>query len=156
GNGKIFLWEAGTGNEIRKLPTGPYGAFSPAFSPDGKILAAGGMDNRVRLWNVASGKELNSQHGGHQAAIGQVAFSPDGKTLATAAADQTIRLWNAATGKELRQLARKQEPGKAPPVPLGGEVGAAVAIAFTPDGKTLVGGCADGHICFWDVATGKQ
>jgi WD40 repeat protein len=63
-----------------------------AFSRDGKFVAAGGPDGKVRLWEVPSG-ELKEVLEGHKAEIYSVAFSPDGKTLASTGQDQTVRLW---------------------------------------------------------------
>jgi WD40 repeat protein len=63
-----------------------------AFSPDGKLLAAGSSDQSARLWNLATGEELTLLVG-HRGAVTAVAFSADSKTLATASADQTVLLW---------------------------------------------------------------
>jgi len=61
-----------------------------AFSPDGKTLASAGSDAKVKLWDVASGKELTTLLG-HTERINGVAFSADGKRLATAGAnDQAL------------------------------------------------------------------
>src|SRR5438874_13701151 len=56
--------------------------FSVAFSPDGKILAAGSWDGAVRLWEVSTGKELH-RFGEQQAPVRSVALSPDGKMVAS-------------------------------------------------------------------------
>jgi len=65
-----------------------------AFSPDGRTLASGSSDNRVLLWDVASGQELRSLTG-HSKFITSVAFSPDGRTLTTGSYDKTVRLWTS-------------------------------------------------------------
>src|SRR4029077_16660276 len=52
-----------------------------AFSPDGKLLAAGNRYHTVRVWDVATKKEIKTLTG-HMSDVWSIAFSPDGKTLA--------------------------------------------------------------------------
>ena len=58
---------------------------SVAFSPDGSILASGSWDNTIKLWEVASGRELRTLTG-HTSWVMSVAFSPDGSILASSGA----------------------------------------------------------------------
>ena len=114
---------------------------SVAFSPDGKTLASASWDKTIKLWDVASGKEVRSLRG-HEHNVRSVAFSPDGKTLASGSADKTIKLWDAASGKEVRSLR--------------GHESYVYSVAFSPDGKTLASGSDDKTIKLWDVASGKE
>ncbi|HEV8587834.1 MAG TPA: caspase family protein [Pyrinomonadaceae bacterium] len=114
---------------------------SVAFSPDGKILASGGYDSTVKLWDATADRELRTLSG-HTGPVDSVAFGPDGKILASGSGDTTIKLWDAAKGKELRTLS--------------GHTNAVLSVAFSPDGKILASGGADNTIKLWDVATGRE
>jgi WD40 repeat protein len=148
----IRLWEAATGNEIRSLmaeipaaPAKTRPTVSPVwgmtFSADGKILAACGADKMVRLWEVATGKELRCLSG-HQDMAWTAAFSPDGKVLATGSQDKTVRLWDVASGREIRCLWGHREW--------------IIHVSFSPDGTTLASACAAGTVRLWEAATGKE
>jgi RNA polymerase sigma factor (sigma-70 family) len=112
-----------------------------ASAPNGKVLLSGGDEDRtVRLWDVASGKELVQMRTEKQ--LTGIALSPDGTTVATGEVDGTVRLWRAATGKPLATLQ--------------GHTALVVGLAFAPDGKTLASIGNDQRACLWDVATGKR
>lgn len=115
---------------------------SVAFSPDGKTLASGSDDKTIKLWNLASGQEIQTLEG-HSDWIWTVALSPDGKTLASGSADKTIKLWNIQTRKLIRTLQ--------------GHTDGVSSVAFSPDGKILVSGGAskDKTIKLWNLETGK-
>jgi hypothetical protein len=115
--------------------------FSLAFSPDGKILAAGAWDGSIRLWDVATRRELR-QCVGHSGWVRSVVFFPDGKTLASGGKDKVIRLWDTATGKELRQFKGHQNWVQ--------------HLVLSSDGKILGSQSNDQTLRLWDVATGRE
>src|SRR5438132_7524121 len=73
------------------------------FGPKGKWLASGGADNQIKLWDVASGRELRSLNG-HTGWIKSLAVSTDGLWLASGSNDRTIKVWNVTTGVEVRNF----------------------------------------------------
>ena len=115
---------------------------SVAYSKDGKILASGGEDTTIKLWDVETGQELRTLKG-HTAPIRSVTFSPDGKTIASGSrgSDANFKLWNIETGKEIRTLE--------------GHTRDVDSIAFTPNGKIIASGSWDGTIKLWNSVTGE-
>ncbi|MDE0014606.1 MAG: WD40 repeat domain-containing protein [Candidatus Poribacteria bacterium] len=113
-----------------------------AFSSDSKMLAAGGEDSSVRVWELT-----DSRKGRHRFTVKEhnywlrtLAFSPDGKMLASGDEDRTLCLWRVADGTLLfTSTAHKAW---------------VAAVAFSPDGKILASG--GNEIFFWDTATGTQ
>ena len=125
--------------------TGPNtGVHAVAFSPNGKLLAAGCGDGTVRLWNLATGRPVATLHATTSSKYGvaAVAFSPNGKLLATGEGDGTVRAWNPAT----------RHPAGAPIQTGSGPADALSVVAFSPNGKQLAGGSYDGTVRLWQVS----
>jgi WD40 repeat protein len=74
--------------------------LSLAFSPDGKLIAGGGRDGKIRVWDAKSGAPIGSSIGEHALdgnrhdlnGVFSVKFSPNGRTIASGGGDGTIRL----------------------------------------------------------------
>jgi dipeptidyl aminopeptidase/acylaminoacyl peptidase len=117
---------------------------SVAFSPDGKMLAAGSADDKAWLWNTAGpshpaclGHALTV---GPADSFGSVAFSPDGDILTTG--NSLVWLWNVA------KPGRPAREGQ----PLTGPSGGIGSVKFSPDGKILAVGSGDGKVWLWNLA----
>jgi WD40 repeat protein len=146
--GSVMLWNM-NGKKLRTF-LGPRGgwSYSVALSPDGKRLASA-YSRTVKIWDVASGKELPDLDGlGHR-----VAFSPDGKRLAAGRSKEDtaeVVLLDAISGQEL--------------LALRGLTGYVTSLAFSPDGKRLVAttssallwGVVLSGIKVWDTTTARE
>jgi RNA polymerase sigma factor (sigma-70 family) len=120
------------------------------FSPDGRLLATGGRDTPIHLWDVLGGKKLRTL-GETGDLVGCLAFSPDGKSLAYGrsrigndADTKTLRLMDVVSGAEIRSF---DSDGYVP------------TVCFSPDGKTLAAwhDTPDKHLIrLWDAATGRE
>jgi WD40 repeat protein/serine/threonine protein kinase len=144
----VILWDAQTGEEIRRFGTneGSHAdrVNSVAFSPDGTRVASSSADGAIILWAVETGEEIR-RFTGHAGEVPKIAFSPDGESLASSGYDDTLRLWDVATGEEIRRF---------------GEDGIAHSnnlndVAFSPDGRYLASTSWDTTVAIWDAASGE-
>jgi serine/threonine protein kinase/WD40 repeat protein len=122
------------GEPWRVMPSGR--AYSGEFYDDDRILIVCGEDNAVRLWDVATRREVAvlAEHGRPVEAI---ALSPDGRELATASSDELAMVWDLSTRKRRGTLK--------------GHKGRLTTIAYSPDGKLLASGAIDGLVCLWNA-----
>ena len=126
-DGRVRVWDQGTGGPARVLTGSPDWATGVATSPDGQLLAAGGRDGTVHVWpwspadsaaDPGPPRVIAAHHDWTQA----VAFSPDSTRLASGGRDRTLRLWDPRTGA----AAGSVDPR-----------GAVSGVAFSPDGRWL-------------------
>jgi mono/diheme cytochrome c family protein len=85
-------------NLVREFERQPGPVQAVAFSPDGALLAAGGVGGEVRVYKTADGARAATLKG-HEGAVFALAFSPDGKRLITGGFDGLIRVFDPASGK---------------------------------------------------------
>jgi WD40 repeat protein len=102
-DGTARIWDARSGEELRKLFGHTGWVFGVAFDPNGSTLATASEDGTARLWNVASGHELLALPA-HADWVFNVSFCPDGTCFATASADGTARVWDIDSREELLTL----------------------------------------------------
>ena len=112
--------------------------FSVAIGPKGTVLATGGAQGSIAIWDfphMATCQILP----GHSHWINQLAFSPNGQLLASASFDGAVKIWQIAAGQCIATFREHTAP--------------VASVAFSPDGKTLVSAGHDGKVILWDVQT---
>jgi WD40 repeat protein/class 3 adenylate cyclase len=147
-NGTVVVWDTATGRELQTLhgPKDlPFRSFgwspTPAFSPDGTLLAGGGWGKTGVVWDLGSGA-IEAVLEGHDWEVSDIEFSPDANVVATTGPDGTVRLWDTATWSSSNTFS--------------GTTAEQYALAFSPDGSTIATGGADGTAVVWDLPTGEQ
>ena len=164
-NPDIYLWDLTTGNFLRQLQGHKSDVRCVAFSPDGRMIASGSKafsrtfasgskEKTLRLWDVASGRELR-QFQGHTStsSVHSVAFSPDRRKIASGSWD-CVWLWDVASGRELQKkfttIFHKDRNYNSVDFIVYDK-----CVAFSPDGRTIVFGIKD-CVLLWDVASGRE
>jgi WD40 repeat protein len=178
-SGAISIWETATGRSVRHPPGHYQWAMSVGFSPDGRVLATGSVDQTVRLHDPHSGQEIRALR--QTATVSTLAFSGDGTRLVTGDRHGGLWMWHVASGELLAQT----DPGHGAVVDLAvlGEVlavafengrvelgnlatfgafqelgrhqGAAISVAFSPNGETLASTGRDRRLCLWHCPSGR-
>jgi WD40 repeat protein len=177
----LQLWEMRTGEEIRHIDV-DLPLANAAFSPDGKILAAGLGYSTVALWESTTGKQIRRVVGRHGTGF-RLSFSPDGKTLAGGSLDGAVQLWETATGKRLglslgpkgglatlvfagpKQilacLTREHSVtvwkvlGEKSSSPREGHSSSVAGLAFSQDGRKIVSVSSDDAVLHWGTRSYK-
>ncbi|HVF22687.1 MAG TPA: caspase family protein [Pyrinomonadaceae bacterium] len=143
----VRVIDLSSGREVRqaKLSSDRVESVQLVFAADGRLLAAGVVDKRLKLWDLSAKKEQTLAQTAKDFSL--VKFSRDGRLLAFSE-NYLVKVWDTATGRELTQLK----------VPNSGAFTAQADafIAFTEDGKRIATGGFDTDTIVWETETGKR
>ncbi|KAJ0153276.1 Delta(24(24(1)))-sterol reductase [Fusarium oxysporum f. sp. albedinis] len=130
-----------------------HGVMSVALSPDNQLIASGGRDRTVKIWDITTGVCRHTLEG-HDDEIHSITFLPDGQSLA--AASNTIKIWDTKTELCLRTLEGHEEPVSSVASSPDGHLktgkylknlkeysGRVYLVAFLPNNQRLVSGSTD-------------
>jgi WD40 repeat protein/serine/threonine protein kinase len=133
----LRLFNAATGEEIRRFEGHTAPVTVAAFSADGSAILSGSTDATVRLWDVAGGEEIR-RFTGQVTSIWSVNYSADERYIAAGSQDGTIIVWNATTGDIMRQFS--------------GNAAMIYGIEFTLSGDYLLSADASGVLNMWRLS----
>jgi len=144
-NSGVQLWRISDGAYLRTIGKSVQ-IISIAISPDGQTLAAFNGGLPITLWRISDGtliRNLNIK-GVRMSGQGNISFNKNGQTLALAMNffDNDIAIWQASDGSLLKSLE-------------WGDHDFISSISYSPDGKILASGSANGKINLWNVRDGK-
>jgi eukaryotic-like serine/threonine-protein kinase len=151
GDGTVPVWDLRTQRQVTTFEVFRGAAsfawddrtIAATFSPDSRILAAGGTNRDIFLWNVETHAKLATLTG-HNNTIGHLAFSPDGSLLASASYDGSARLWDLRS--QPPTALAKIEPG----------FNTVFCVTFSPDGKALATSGNVKPVKIWDISDPAQ
>jgi WD40 repeat protein/serine/threonine protein kinase len=144
-NGDVVLWDIDSARPRRIIRGHTGGTIMVACSPDGLLAATGGeVDGFVRLWDMATGREVNKFGGFLERIIG-LAFSADGRLLLAADKHGALRLLPIPTDWQGARI-----------LPNRSGRNARVTIAVvSPDGRKILSASIEGRLTLWDRESGR-
>ncbi|MEP0763861.1 MAG: WD40 repeat domain-containing protein [Chloroflexota bacterium] len=145
-NGGVTLWRVPQGEMVANFQAHREAIGFLAFSPDGHYLVTIGAERGARVWSVPSGDLLRAVIDADRVEVEAVAtraaFSPDSRLVAVAT-DRDLQVWTLPAGEPFASIALARHQ-------------ASHQIAFSPDGRWLLGCGAQPTLGLWDVATREQ
>ena len=125
--GEIWLFDVASGRSVRKIAAPGFQISSISLSPDSRFLVSG-VNDQVRLWHMATGREVTQPTMKHDAGFVVATFSFDGRLLVSGCGHETnedpsVRVWEVASGHEVRRF--------------NGHRAGVYAVAFFPDGHRI-------------------
>jgi general transcriptional corepressor TUP1 len=144
-NRSAQIFDARTGDKICTLEDsavadkeGDLYIRSVCFSPDGKLLATGAEDKRIRVWDIQQ-QIIRNTFDGHEQDIYSLDFAKNGRLIASGSGDKTVRLWDIDANSQVMVLSIED---------------GVTTVAMSPDGRFVAAGSLDKSVRVWDTQSG--
>jgi sugar lactone lactonase YvrE len=131
---------AGPVGELKKFDGHSDEIKSVALSTDGRYAVSGGVDQTLRIWDIASGKE-DKLIRGHSKQVWEVLFHPNGRQVFSASWDASARLWDIKTGNEIKRFGHRLDIN---------------GLALSRDANSLLTACDDHSVYLFNVSSGDE
>ncbi|MBK9080354.1 MAG: serine/threonine protein kinase [Hyphomicrobium sp.] len=141
-DGSVAVYDLDTRNRLYAFKRSDASIWAAVFAGSEDLIASGGQDTTVALWQTGRESAPDGLLQSHNAAIQALAADPSGRWLASSSSDNAVKLWNI----ERRTMRRS----------LRGNTEVIATMAFSPDGATIAGGARDGSIKLWSATTGRS
>ncbi|KAK3927510.1 Guanine nucleotide-binding protein subunit beta-5a [Frankliniella fusca] len=144
-DGKMIVWDAFTTNKEHAVTMPTTWVMACAYAPSGNLVACGGLDNKVTVYNVTSNDSVTSGKktvGTHTSYMSCCTFPNSDQQILTGSGDSTCALWDVESGQMLQNF--------------HGHTGDVMALDLAPSeiGNTFVSGSCDKMVLIWDMRTG--
>jgi ribosome assembly protein SQT1 len=139
GDNKAYLWNQTNGETVKELGGHEDSVVASGFNFNGTLMATGGMEGVVKIWDVASGALVQNLQAPDD--IIWLSWHPKGNVILAGTEGGTAWMWNAQTGTNLQVFS--------------GHGGQCSCGGFTPDGKKIASGSVDGTVRVWNPKTGE-
>ncbi len=136
----VRVWDAETGELLRKIEADSHWVLSVAIAPDSKTLITGGTDSQIKIWSLETGKFLFTLEG-HSSWVTTLAVSADGKKLVSGSCDKTLKIWDLNTRKQQYTLTDHS--------------GWICSAVISSDSEIIASGSTDNTIKLWNLNSGK-
>lgn len=137
---EFVSWDLTTGRQLKRFVQEVASEAVKAFSSDGNRFATIASENKVKVWDFSTQKEILTITAPNQ--VHSLVFSPDGRHMATGQEDKSIRIWDLTEGKVVRRLDGHSQP--------------VMHVAFDGTGEMLVSASRDSSVRVWNLHRAPQ
>ena len=137
----VEVWDLESNQAISQLQANTGFLYCVAFHPEGRYVAAGGLDRAIRLWDVETGKLVRT-YTGHTGFVRSLAFSANGERMVSASEDKSVRVWDFGAERELATLR--------------GHAHFVNCVSFSESGLIVASGSLDQSVKIWFATADPQ